>query len=151
MDATPARPVQGRDHPGRTLGLPASGRGSLASWRARLAALLIDWAASMLVAVGAFGITVMTGHDWRSWMILAVFFVQRAVLTTLVGGSFGQLLARIAVVRLDGEPVGWLGSVVRAAMKCLVIPAVVIGAERRGLDDLMLGTVVVNRVGPRSG
>ena len=132
-------------YPGESLALPASGRGSLASWRARLAALLIDWAAATLLSVGAFGMTVMTGHDWRAWLPMAVFFVERAVLTALVGSSFGQLLARIGVVRLDRRPIGWWRSVARAALKCLVLPAVVIGAERRGLDDLMLGTVVVHR------
>jgi hypothetical protein len=31
-----------------------------------------------------------------------------------------------------------------------VVPAVVVGAERRGLDDLVLGTVVVNRAEGRT-
>ena len=31
-------------YPGQSLGLPESGRGSLASWRARFAALIVDWA-----------------------------------------------------------------------------------------------------------
>ena len=43
------------EYPGNSLGLPASGRGSLATWRARVSALVIDWGASMAVAVGAFG------------------------------------------------------------------------------------------------
>lgn len=134
-------------YPGESLGLPESGRGSLASWRARLAALVVDWAASMLVATAAFGIgRVLTGHGWQVWTPMAVFFVQRAVLTALVGGSFGQLLARIGVTRVDGRPLGWWIPLVRTLMKCLILPAVVIGGERRGLDDLMLGTVVVNRV-----
>ena len=77
--------------------------------------------------------------------ILAIFFVQKAVLTALTGSSFGQLLARIGIMRLDGSPVGFLRSVARAAMVSVVVPAVVIGAERRGLDDLVLGTVVANR------
>ena len=38
------------DYPGSSLGLPASGRGSLASWRARIAALIIDWASSRVVS-----------------------------------------------------------------------------------------------------
>jgi hypothetical protein len=46
-------------HPGAALGLPPSGRGSLASWRARFAALVVHWAASMVVAVALFGVGVM--------------------------------------------------------------------------------------------
>ena len=38
-------------YPGETLGLPQTGRGSLASWRARVAALILDWAASMAPAL----------------------------------------------------------------------------------------------------
>lgn len=132
-------------YPGWTLGLPPSGRGSLASWRARVAAMVGDWAASMVVAIGLFGMDVMTGSGWESFMILAVYFVEASILTALTGGSFGQLIARIGVVRADGQPLGWWRPVLRTAMKCLVIPALVVGAERRALTDLLLGTVVVNR------
>lgn len=132
-------------YPGESLGLPESGRGALASWRARIAALLVDWGTSMIVAVFAFGVGVLRDGGWRAWMILAVFFVQKSILTALAGGSFGQILAKVAVVRLDGGKLGWWRAVVRTAMVCVVLPAVVIGAERRGLDDLVLGTVVVRR------
>lgn len=132
-------------YPGQTLGLPETGRGSLASWRARVAALLVDWGTSMILAVLAFGVGVLREGGWRAWMILAVFFVQTSVLTALTGASFGQILARIAIIRLDGQPLGWWRAILRAAMICLVIPTIVIGAERRGLNDLVLGTVVVRR------
>lgn len=132
--------------PGTRLGLPANGRGSLARWGSRIGALLVDWAASIIVAMALFGAGVMRDPGWRAWMPMAVFFVEKTVLTAVTSASFGQLLARIAVVRLDSAgPVGWWRSAVRAAMKCLVLPAVVIGAERRALDDMVLGTVVVNR------
>ncbi len=132
-------------YPGESLGLPRSGPGSLASWRPRIAALLLDWGASMIVAVFAFGAGVLREGGWRAWMILTVFFVQKALLTALAGGSFGQILARVRVVRLDGRQLGWWRAIARTAMICVVLPAVVIGAERRGLDDLVLGTVVVSR------
>ncbi len=132
-------------YPGQSLGLPETGAGSLASWRARIAALLVDWAASTIVAIGLFGTDVMVGSGWKSWMTLLVYATQKAILTALLGGSFGQLLARVGVVRLDGHPLGWPRAIARAVLVALVIPAVVVGAERRGLDDLLLGTVVVNR------
>lgn len=132
--------------PGEDLGLPARGPGSLASWGKRFAALVLDWGVCMAVAVAIFGTAVVAGHDWRSWMTLATYFVEKTVLTALMGGSFGQLFARVAVVRLGGAPIGWWRSVVRAALHCLVLPALVIGPNRRGLDDIVLGTVVVNRV-----
>lgn len=133
------------EYPGESIGLPESGRGSLASWWARIAALVLDWGTSMIVASFLFGAGVLREGGWKSWMILAVFFVQSAVLTALTGSSFGQLLARIGVHRLDGQRLGWGRALARAGMICLVLPTVVIGAERRALNDLVLGTVVVNR------
>ena len=132
-------------YPGETLGLPQTGRGSLASWRPRVAALILDWAASMALAVILFGVGVLHEPGWRSWMTLAVFFVESSVLTGLARGSFGQIIAKIGVVRLDGGPIGVLRALARQAMICLVLPTIVIGAERRALNDLALGTVVVNR------
>ncbi|WP_028708133.1 RDD family protein [Propionicicella superfundia] len=130
---------------GARLGLPEKGSGSLATWHARIAALVIDWAASMIVASAVFGPQVLVGHDWRTWMVMAVFFVESTVLGAVVGGSFGKVLARIAVVRLDGGRIGWARAASRALMLCLVIPAVVVGADRRALTDVLLGTVVVSR------
>ena len=138
------------DYPGATLGLPHEGRGSLASWRARIAALVVDWAASMTVAALVFGRGALTGSGLISFSTLGVYFLQKTILTWLTSASFGQLLARIAVVRVTGGPIGLLRSMARAAMVCVVLPAVVVGAERRGLDDLVLGTVVVNRAEGRT-
>jgi uncharacterized RDD family membrane protein YckC len=142
-EKTPVDDAEG--YPGQRLGLPETGRGSLASWRARIAALLVDWAVSMAVAVLVFGRGVLTESDWHAWMILVVFFVESGTGTLLLGGSVGQLLARIAVVRLDREPLGPLRAYGRALLVCLVLPALVIGADRRGLHDLAAGTVVINR------
>ena len=131
-------------YPGETIGLPRRGPGSLASWRARIGAMIGDWAASMVVAVALFGGGVMRDQGGSLW-ILAIYFLEATILTILTGGSFGQLIARIGIVRLDGEPLGWWRPIVRTALKCLFIPAVVVGAERRAITDLLLGTVVINR------
>ena len=138
------------DYPGSSLGLPPAGRGSLASWRARIAALIIDWVASLAVATLLVGTGALRGGGWRGFVPLVVYVVEKAVLTWLTSASFGQLLARVAVVRLEGGPVGLWRAVVRALMVGVVVPAVVVGAERRGLDDLVLGTVVVNRTEGRT-
>jgi hypothetical protein len=143
-NSAPSR-SQDADYPGRSLGLPAGGRGSLASWRARVTAIIVDWAACMVVAVGLFGDSVLRGDGWQGWTILGTFFVESSVLSAVAGGSFGQLLCRIGIVRLDRRPLGFLRAVARAALVCVAIPALVIGADRRGLHDLALGTVVINR------
>ena len=130
---------------GQSLGLPEQGRGSLSAWWPRVGALVGDWAASMVVAVALFGTGVINGAGWRSFMVLAVYFLEASLLTALTGGSFGQLIARVGVIRIDGGPLGWWRPFVRTALKCLVIPHIVVGAERRPLTDMMLGTVVISR------
>ena len=131
-------------YPGQRIGLPETGRGSLASWFARIAALVLDWAACMIVAVALFGPGVLRDSGWKVWMVLAVFFVESTVLTALIGSSFGQYVARIGIFALDGSRLGWGRAVLRAAMICLVLPTIVVGADRRALNDLLLGTFVGN-------
>ena len=98
----------------------------------------------MALAVGGFGPGVLRESGWKAWMVLAVFFVESTVLTALIGSSFGQFIARIGVFRLDGHPLGWGRAALRAALICLVLPTVVIGPDRRALNDLLLGTFVGN-------
>lgn len=131
--------------PGEQLGLPEQGQGSLASWRARVTGLVLDWAISMLVAWAIFGVGALRGQDWRAFTILGVFFVQSTLLTALTGSSAGQWIVRIGVTRVDCQPLGFLRAVARQFMLCLVIPALVIGPDRRGLHDLACGSVVVSR------
>ncbi|RCK69504.1 RDD family protein [Desertihabitans brevis] len=135
----------GHRRPGERLGLPATGRGSLASWRSRIAAILLDWAVCMGLSVLLFGTEVVQGEGWEKFMPLTLFFVESAVLSALTGGSLGQLVCRIGIIRLDGHQLGFLRAVPRAAMVCLALPALVVDGDRRGLNDLLLGTVVVNR------
>lgn len=132
-------------YPGQSLGLPETGRGSLARWWPRIGAMVGDWASSMVLAVAIFGTDVVVGDDWRAFMILVVYFVEGSLLTALTGGSFGQLIAGVGVVRVDGDKLGLWRPLVRTLLKCMVIPHVVVGAERRPLTDLILGTVVVMR------
>lgn len=99
----------------------------------------------MAVAVGFFGAGVLTGGGWRAWMTLTVFLVESTLLVTVASGSFGQLICRIAVVRLDSKPVGFPRALLRQLLISLALPALIIGPDRRGLQDLATGTVVVNR------
>lgn len=143
--ASDSEQYDGSSHVGARLGLPASGRGSMSSWYSRIAALLLDWAACMLIATAFLGREVLTGHDWRIWAPLALFWLQSTVLVAFAGGSFGQLVCRITVARLHGTKVGLLRAAARQLMVCLVIPALVIDGDRRGLHDMAAGTALLNR------
>jgi uncharacterized RDD family membrane protein YckC len=133
------------DYPGRRLGLPRQGRGATAGWLRRIGALFVDWFASLAVASLLFGRDVLGSNDWESWTTMAVFWVEVSLLTALVGGSFGQLVARVAVLRLDGRPVSLLMSMLRTLLVCLVVPPVIYNRDQRGLHDLVAGTIAVRR------
>jgi uncharacterized RDD family membrane protein YckC len=133
------------DYAGRRLGLPAHGRGSVAGWGRRFLALLVDWLASLLVAGFLGGAGVMTAQDWRAWLPMLVYVVEAGVLTALAGGSFGQLVLRVAVVGADGRPVGLLRALLRTVLVCLVVPPLLSDRDRRGLHDLATKTVAVTR------
>ena len=131
--------------PGERLGLPESGSGSVAGWGRRLAALVLDWLLSMLAAAAYFGSAVWTGVGAAAWAPLAVFAAERWLLTGLLGMSAGQRICGIAVIRLDGRPVGLWHALIRTLLICLVIPPVVYNRDQRGLHDLAVNTVVVRR------
>ena len=133
------------DYPGERLALPRTGPGSLAGWGKRITALVVDWLICTVVSVVLFSPLVLTANGWYRWATLLTFFVESAVLCAFAGGSAGQLICRLAVVRVDRTPLGFGRSVLRAALVCVVLPAVVIGTDRRGLHDLAAGTVVVSR------
>jgi uncharacterized RDD family membrane protein YckC len=74
-----------------------------------------------------------------------VAVAQTVVFLLLLGGSFGQVLLRIAVARLDGRRLNPWQALVRTVLVYLLIPPVVFNRDNRGLHDLAVGTVTVNR------
>ena len=124
----------GGDFAGQRLGLPETGRGSLARLGARTQAFLIDAAMCLLIAWGF----------WRdtTWST-PVFALEVLVLTTFLGASAGQFLRGLRVVRLDGRPPGLLRSTLRTLLLLLLIPAVIWDRDGRGLHDKVAGTLLV--------
>ena len=112
-----------------------------ASWRRRIAALIIDWGASTLVTVGILGPDGYANDPSSRWVVLGVFALEVAGLTTLAGGSFGQLLVRIRVLTTEGRPLNLLLAFVRTLLICVVVPPLVFKSESgRGLHDLWTGS-----------
>jgi uncharacterized RDD family membrane protein YckC len=134
-------------YPGQKFGLPESGPGSVAGWSRRFGALLIDWLLSSAIAF-AFFYHPQAGHaasalsQPRLWT-LAVFGVQDCLLTGLTGLTIGKRLTRMRVARLDGQPVGLPRAFVRTLLLMLVVPAMIMDRELRGLQDKAAQTVVL--------
>ncbi len=116
----------------------------MASWPRRILALLVDWLPSLMVA-GLLERALDLSRDQGTFLPLLVFLVEATFFTALAGGSFGQLATRLAVVRLDGRPVGLLRALARTFLICLVIPPVVFNSDNRGLHDIAVGSVVLTR------
>jgi uncharacterized RDD family membrane protein YckC len=105
-----------------------------ASGARRGAAVLIDGVAGALVALAILG---PQRYSDSSFAPLVVFFAETALGTALAGGSFGQPLTRIRVLRVDGRPVSLLRALLRSLLICLVVPPLVFKPDGRGLHDLV--------------
>lgn len=129
------RPGQEQAYAGERLGLPEHGPGSVASFGRRLAAVTVDWLASVLVA------RVFSDDPW---LPLLVFVVESLLLLSTLGATFGMKLLGLRVVRL-GSPglVPPLRALMRTLLLALVIPATIWDRDGRGLHDKAAGTVVV--------
>jgi uncharacterized RDD family membrane protein YckC len=126
--------------------VPASELGfETASWGRRILALFVDWIASTLVVIAVVGWDDYQGGNTSSFAVLGVFVLESALLTALIGGSFGQVATRLRVVSVDGPTghVDLLRALGRQVLIALVIPPLVFRQDGRGLHDLMAGSAVV--------
>jgi len=134
---------------GQRLGLPEQGAGSVAGFGRRLVALAIDWFACMLIVRLAFpSLAVVSTPEQPSsgaysLAVLGTFGVEVALLTWLGSGSFGQRIMGIRVAHVDGSSLGLWRTVVRTALLCLAVPALIWDRDGRGLHDRAIGSVAV--------
>ena len=89
----------------------------LSVYRRRVAAIELDWFASILLS--------------------------RVISTWLMSASFGQRLLGVSVVRMDGGRLALWRVFVRTLLICLIIPAVVYDNTGRGLHDRAAGSVAI--------
>ncbi len=105
----------------------------------RVAALLIDWLTSLLIARALVG---QPTSPAESFATLGIFAMQVSVLTWSSGASFGQRLLGMRVVGLDRR-LGLIRSVVRTLLICLAVPPLIWDADGRGLHDRAVNSAVV--------
>ena len=123
--------------PGERLGLPETGRMSIARPGRRFAALAVDFA---IVALLSF---VFFGYD--RWASIVLFVVLQAVFIPTIGGSIGHRLLGLRVVRLGGGWVGVWRPLVRSVLLAVLVPALVWDSDQRGFHDKIAGTVLIRR------
>ena len=131
---------------GERLGLPQSGPGSLATAGARFGALLVDCIASGLIA-GLF-VAHRGAHDVAdrlpgSWSLIPLA-IDYLVGLCLGGQTLGMHLVGIRVVPVDEKRrILALTAAVRTALLFVLVPAVIVDKDGRGLHDRLTGTAVV--------
>jgi uncharacterized RDD family membrane protein YckC len=123
---------------GASLGLPADGPGSLAAFGTRVGAFCVDALGSALVA-GLFTAPELPGN----WALVAF-----AAVTVVTLVAFGQTPGlRLLGLRLahprPGQRLAPWRAVVRTALLCLLVPALLVDSDGRGLHDRLTGTAVV--------
>ncbi|WP_298228361.1 RDD family protein [Gryllotalpicola sp.] len=131
-------------YPGERLGLPETGRGSVARLGRRILALLVDGVIADLVTLAVFG-----GAAWgdpngpTQWAPLVVFTVLQILGILTIGGSIGHRLLGLRVAALPGTPPRWWRPVVRSLLLAVVVPALVWDSDQRGFHDKVAGTVLI--------
>jgi uncharacterized RDD family membrane protein YckC len=125
-------------YPGKQFGLPEEGPRSVAGVGRRLGALVVDWLACDLISLAVF-------HTRLASQLGTLLFFGAEVwlLTALTGFTLGKRLLGIRVARIDGKPVGLVMSLLRTILLLLVVPALVLDRDLRGLHDKAARTIVI--------
>ncbi|WP_409331254.1 RDD family protein [Trujillonella humicola] len=132
-----AQPPPQERRRGASLGLPAEGPGSLAPFGARVRAYLVDAVIAGLATI------LVAGPGQGLWTLLA-FAGLTVVSLVLLGQTPGM---RVVGLRLahprQGARLAWWRALARTALLCLLVPALVVDADGRGLHDRLTDTAVV--------
>ncbi|MGN9790883.1 RDD family protein [Streptomyces sp. NPDC054847] len=125
---------------GQRLGLPEHGPGSVAPLGRRFGAIFIDWGLCFLIAYGLFaGGDQQAAGNWA----LGIFLVLGVLTVGTVGFTPGKRLLGLRVASENGGRLAFGWAVVRTALLCLAIPALVWDRDGRGLHDRLARAVQV--------
>ena len=107
-----------------------------------MSALMVDWLACyFIVTATTGGIGKMAPN--RSWLVLALFFAEIFILTTLQGASLGHRLFGMKVIRFaDGGAVTPIQALIRSALLITVVFAITFDENGRGPHERLSGTVL---------
>jgi uncharacterized RDD family membrane protein YckC len=108
----------------------------------RFAALMLDWLACyFIVAASTGGLGAMAPN--RSLTVLALFFVEIAILSALQGATLGHKIFGIRIIRFsDGGAISPLAALIRSALLVTVIFAITFDENGRGMHERLSGSVL---------
>ncbi len=106
----------------------------------RMLALVIDWIVAALSATALTGVNYPPDDPMQNLVITGFFVVEVGLLVGLLGSSIGKRVVGIRIENPDGQPIGIGYGLLRTALVCLIIPAIVQNKEGRGLHDIVVGS-----------
>ena len=123
-------------YPGRDLGLPENGPGSVAAPLPRAGQFLLDLLVGGLVASAI-------SFPAPAYLSLAVWAVLVTLPVAILGQTPAMVLTGLRAVRVDGAPRvgGW--ALARTLSLFFLVPALIMDRDGRGLHDRVSRTVVI--------
>ncbi|GGL97439.1 MULTISPECIES: RDD family protein [Micromonospora] len=111
----------------------------------RFGALMIDWVLCLLVA------TLFADPLRDGWPPVAVLIGEYGFFLGLFGQTPGMFICRIACVsHTHGGRIGVPRALLRGLLLALVVPAVLMDSQRRGVHDRLSDSVIVSAPARRS-
>ena len=108
----------------------------VASLKRRFGALMLDWLLCLLVA----GLWERPPQYWPP----VILIVEYGFFLGLFSQTPGMRLAKIACVSTaDGRPIGVLRALLRGALLAVLVAALIMDRQQRGLHDRIVGSVMV--------
>ena len=108
---------------------------------------MIDWIIAALSAVAIAGVSYppapLDKDPSQTFIIIGFFVLEVGVLTGLLVRSIGKRLLGMKIENRDGEPIGVPRALLRTLLMVLVLPAIVMTDDKRGMHDLAAGSRVV--------
>jgi uncharacterized RDD family membrane protein YckC len=129
---------------GESLGLPASGSGSIPPGGARVGAFLVDSIASGLVAALFVPHHSDVAKSLPGLWSLVPFALDYLIGVLVAGRTLGMYLFGLRLVRVDRDAAIGPGRILgRTVLLALLVPALVFDRDGRGLHDRIADTAVV--------
>jgi uncharacterized RDD family membrane protein YckC len=105
----------------------------------RFGALVIDWILCLLVA------SLYANPRVVPWPPVVVLVLEYGFFIGLFAQTPGMFITRLRCVAFaDGRPIGVPRALLRGVLLSLVIPALIMDSDRRGLHDRAAGSIMVS-------
>lgn len=128
----PADPTSA--YPGRRLGLPEEGVGSIAGYGRRFGALFLDWGIACVFSVIFF--------DYSPVAIELIFLALTMLSIMLIGGTIGHTVFGMRLNTVGGSAPGYWRPIVRQLLFALILPLLLVDEDGRGAHDRISGLVL---------